>query len=130
MTRNEARAQLMQMLFQMDAQNDFSVEARDKYLELNEVKGKQADYIKKVHEYIMNNMEAVDEKIESSSNGWKIGRMPKVDLAICRLALSEIAAADDVPAPVAINEAVNLAKVYGTDASPKFINGLLGKAVK
>ena len=130
MTRNEARDRLMQMIFQMDAQNDFSAEARDKYFENYPVRGKQAEYITEVHEYLMNNIETIDKLIDESSNGWKTGRMAKMDLAIVRLAIAEIRAMDDVPSAVAINEAVNLAEIYGTENSPKFINGLLGKAVE
>lgn len=130
MTRNEARDRLMQMFFQMETQNDFSIEARDKYLENYPVKGKQAEYIKKVHEYFLDNKDEIDSLIDSSSNGWKTGRMAKMDLAVVRLAITEMKAMDDVPAAVAVNEAVNLAKKYGTENSPKFVNGLLGKAVK
>ena len=56
--------------------------------------------------------------------------MAKSDLAICRLALGEILFAEDIPEAVSLNEAVNLAKKFGTDSSQKFVNGLLGKAIK
>ena len=56
--------------------------------------------------------------------------MAKPDLAISRVAAAEILYADDVPQAVAINEAVNLSKLYGTEQSPKFINAVLGKIVK
>ena len=56
--------------------------------------------------------------------------MSKTDLALIRVAVGEILFADDVPAAVAINEAVNLAKDYGTEQSPKFVNGVLAKVSK
>ena len=56
--------------------------------------------------------------------------MPKVDLAIMRLALGEVKYSDDVPTAVAINEAINLAKKYSANQSARFINGVLGSAVK
>ena len=59
--------------------------------------------------------------------GWKTQRMGKVDLTIIRLALYEILYDEDIPTGVAINEAVELAKRYGTDESPSFVNGVLAK---
>lgn len=130
MTRNEARDRLMQMIFQMEAQDDFSSDARDKYLELYPIKGKQREYVERVHRFISEKMTEINELINSSSNGWKTQRMAKADLAIIRVAIAEVAAMEDVPESVAINEAVELAKKYGSDNSPKFVNGLLGKAIK
>ena len=69
----------------------------------------------------------IDESIEKYSINWKLERMARTDLAILREAATEIKYIDDVPAAVTINEAVELAKLYGTENSPKFINALLGK---
>lgn len=63
------------------------------------------------------------------AEGWKTGRMGKVDLTLIRLAVYEMKYDEDVPVGVAINEAVELAKKYGTDESPAFINGVLAKLV-
>lgn len=57
--------------------------------------------------------------------GWTVDRISKVSLTILKLALYEILYVDDVPEKVAINEAVNLAKKYGTDSDPAFVNGVL-----
>ena len=62
--------------------------------------------------------------------GWTISRISKTSLAILKLAIYEIKYVDDVPAKVAINEAVNLAKKYGADDEPSFVNGLLGAVYK
>ncbi len=69
----------------------------------------------------------IDREIERVSVGWKVRRMPKADLSILRLAVYEIRYDDQIPAGVAINEAVELAKTYGTDATPGFVNGILSK---
>lgn len=61
--------------------------------------------------------------------GWTVDRISKVSLTILKLALYEILYVDDVPEKVAINEAVNLAKKYGTDSDPAFVNGVLGSYV-
>ena len=65
--------------------------------------------------------------MNQASKGWKTSRMGKVDLTILRLASYEVLFDEDVPAKVAINEAVELAKKFGGDDSPSFINGVLGK---
>ena len=70
-----------------------------------------------------------DEAIDAVAEGWKTGRMGKVDLTLIRLAVYEMKYDEDVPVGVAINEAVELAKKYGTDESPAFINGMLAKLV-
>ncbi len=72
----------------------------------------------------------LDEKINAVAEGWKASRMGKVELTILRLALFEILFDDSVPQGVAINEAVELAKKFGGDDSPAFVNGILAKLVK
>ena len=80
-------------------------------------------------EKISEKLEEIDAKINEVSEGWKTGRMGKVDLTLIRLAVYEMLYEEDVPAKVAINEAVELAKQYGTDNSPSFVNGVLAKLV-
>lgn len=69
----------------------------------------------------------IDEIIEATSENWSLGRMPLVDRNILRIAAYEILYADDVPDSVSINEAVEMAKVYGGEDSSKFVNGVLGR---
>ncbi len=76
------------------------------------------------------NMDRINEIIEDNLKSWKIIRIAKTDLAILQLAVYEIFYRDDVPDSVAINEAVELGKEYGTDDSGGFINGVLGKIVR
>ena len=71
----------------------------------------------------------IDEAVNAVAKGWRTARMARADLAILRLAVYEIRYDDDIPAGVAINEAVELSKIYGNDASPAFINGILAKMV-
>lgn len=68
----------------------------------------------------------LDELISSHAKDWTIERMPVIDRNLLRMALFEMLYQDDVPAPVAINEAVELAKIYSTEDSSRFVNGLLG----
>ena len=72
-------------------------------------------------------IEELDAAINEVSKGWKTIRMGKVDLTLIRLAVYEIRFEEEIPVKVSINEAVELAKKYGTDDSPAFVNGILAK---
>ena len=119
----------MQLLFQMEAQSDFSKDAQDKFLENYNSENDQMNYIHKVLVAYIANKDEIDSDIENSSVKWHLDRIAKVDLAILRLAITEIKYLKDkdIPTQVAINEAINLAKKFSSDESGKFINGLLGK---
>ncbi|MBV8294289.1 MAG: transcription antitermination factor NusB, partial [Mycobacterium sp.] len=71
----------------------------------------------------------IDDLISSHLQGWTLDRLPAVDRAILRVAVWERLGADDVPAPVAVDEAVELAKELSTDDSPAFVNGVLGQVM-
>ncbi len=75
-------------------------------------------------------MPELDRDIAANTSGWKLNRMSRVDLSVIRLALFEMRHDDEVPVKVAINEAVELAKLYGGESSPQFVNGVLAKLVK
>ena len=79
---------------------------------------------------VQQNLSSIDEKISGAAVGWTIERMPKVDISILRNAVYEMLFSEGTPVAVAINEAVELAKVYCDEKSPKFINGLLGKIAR
>lgn len=129
MSRSEAREQLMQMLFQMDVQQDFSEEAFDFYIQYRLKSRAQMDYMRSIYRHIFEHREDIDRKIDSVAHNWKTTRMARVDLAILRLCLAEIGCFGqaDIPPAVSMNEAVELAKKYGSEDSAKFINGILGK---
>ena len=74
--------------------------------------------------------EEIDALIGSNAIGWTVGRMPKVDLCILRIALYEMLHRKDIPHSVSINEAVELAKRFAGDKSPAYINGILGTLSK
>lgn len=89
-----------------------------------------ATYINNVIDGTISNLDKIDETIEKYSKEWTINRIAKVDLAILRLAIYEILFRSDIPKEVSINEAVELAKKYGSEDSKAFINGILGNVVK
>lgn len=130
MVRSEARELMMQLLFQMEAQNEYSTGIKERFLADKGELGIQQTYMDEVFQSLKEQIGHIDEVLEESSDNWKISRMSKVDLAIARLAVCEILYIESVPTSVAINEAINLAKKFGTDDSSKFINGLLGKVAQ
>jgi N utilization substance protein B len=71
----------------------------------------------------------IDDLISTHLQGWTLDRLPAVDRAILRVAVWELLYADDVPEPVAVDEAVQLAKELSTDESPGFVNGVLGQVM-
>jgi N utilization substance protein B len=88
---------------------------------------KDADQIREKYEKIADKLEEIDKAINEKAVGWETSRMAKVDLTIIRLAVYEIKYDETVPTGVAINEAVELAKKFGQDGSPSFVNGVLAK---
>ena len=86
-------------------------------------------YIRRKCEDIAAHTAQIDEAVNAVAEGWKTSRMGKVELALIRLAVYEMRYEEDIPVGVAINEAVELAKKYGTEGSPAFVNGVLAKLV-
>ena len=78
---------------------------------------------------VLEKLPEIDRILEGVAEGWRLGRMGRVELTILRLACFEIRFDDSVPDKVAINEAVELAKKFGGDESPSFVNGVLAKIV-
>ncbi len=89
---------------------------------IEEVRAKQAKVVEKLPE--------IDSMLEKAISGWKLSRIGKADIAILRLAAYEMKFDDEIPEKVAINEAVELAKQFGQEASASFINGVLAKLVE
>jgi N utilization substance protein B len=84
-------------------------------------------YTLEIVEGVVSHQTAIDEFLETYSQGWTLERMPSVDRTILRIGTWELLYNDDVPDGVAVSEAVALAKTLSTDESPSFINGLLGR---
>lgn len=133
MGRRELRENIFKLLFvgafnQADEMSD----QVGMYFENNVENLKEADqiYMETKFKNISSRIEELDAIINEASTGWKTTRMGKVDVNILRLAVYEMKFDDDVPVGVAINEAVELAKKFGQDDSPSFINGILGTISK
>ncbi|MGF6375555.1 N utilization substance protein B [Clostridiales Family XIII bacterium PM5-7] len=129
MNRTEAREYMMQTIFQMEASHDFDVNQKHTYMR-ETIPAGQKEYCDDLFSLICNKREIIDQVIDQFSIGWTNQRMPKTDLAILRVAACELLFMPTIPAAVSINEAVELAKKYGTDESSGYINGILGKIHK
>ena len=123
--RGKARNRALDVLFEAEQR---SVSAFD-VLRARREKTDQImnPYTLEIVEGVISQQTAIDEFLETYSQGWTLERMPSVDRIILRIGTWELLYNDDVPDGVAVSEAVALAKTLSTDESPSFINGLLGR---
>lgn len=133
MTRREARENAFKIIFEVPFYGHDRINERLEYFwssVSDEVTVDDKKYINDVVTFCFENIISVDEKISDNLTNWKIDRLSKVDLSILRLATTEIMYIDSIPDKVSVNEAVNIAKIFGDDNSPSFINGVLSGIVK
>lgn len=134
MSRREIREHIFKLLFLLEFyQKEEISEQAELYMdEIEEAAPTQEEqqYILDKFHKIEEVIPELDTRLTEESKGWKPSRMNKVDLAILRLAVYEVQKDEDIPTGVAINEAVELAKKFGGDDSPSFVNGVLAKIAK
>lgn len=128
MNRSEMREQAFVLLFEKEffselTCNDIEEIYSENFSELSE-------YAKNAFEETSARIDELDELIKKYLKGWKLERIPKVNISILRLALYEIIYEDGVPGKVAVNEAVELAKKYSGEDDYMFINGVLGSYLR
>lgn len=130
MSRRLAREAALRVLFQVEVGRD-ELDAAIAYnaseLDLDD---KALRFTEKLARGVMKHRSELDELLNSYAVDWTIERMAYVDRNVLRLAAFEMLYDDETPAGVAINEAVELAKRYGTDDSGKFVNGILGNIAR
>lgn len=127
MSRKQSREEIFKLVFEYAMTKEIDETA------LNESVStfvEDSKYIKNVYNGVIEHFDELSELIGSFSTGFAIDRIYKIDLAILLVALYEIKYVDDIPANVSINEALNLSKIYSTDKSSGFINGILANFVK
>ncbi|MEB3101439.1 transcription antitermination factor NusB [Ferviditalea candida] len=146
MRRRQAREMAVQSLYQMEMNNASAAEAVSVSLEearlgdeynLSDVSNAELGSTAAAEEYIMElvagasaHREAIDGLLKGFLTGWQVDRLSRVDRQILRLAVYEMVYRDDVPPKVVINEAIEIAKRFGTKESGKFVNGVLGRLIK
>ena len=129
MSRRELREHIFKLLFRIEFNSlqEMPEQERFYFEDINETDAGDEAYISSKYQKIVDRLEQIDEQINEKAENWDTVRMGKVDLTILRLAVYEILYDEDIPAGVAINEAVELAKKFGQDASSAFVNGILAK---
>ena len=129
MTRKEERARAFTLIFEKIFNDELTMqEIFENAVEARLIE--ENTFAFSVAQLTYENCEEIDRLINENSVGWRVERLPKVSLAILRLALCEILYVPSVPTGVSINEAVELAKKFATQEDASFINGILGKYVR
>ena len=132
MSRRELREQIFKLIFRAEFYDKEELPEQEKLFfedyELN-MKPEDETYISEKSNKILEKLDEIDGMINQEAKGWTTERMGKIELTILRLAIYEIKFDEDVPAGVAINEAVEIAKKFGLEESAGFVNGVLAKFV-
>ena len=127
--RRRTRALVMQALYESDAVEHSAVDVLDERLSEMGLSWRDAEFARKFLDGIFANAEEIDKIMSEFAPGWPISQMAVVDRNILRMAIYEIMLSRDTPPRVAVNEAVELAKAFGGDSAPRFINGVLGSVM-
>jgi N utilization substance protein B len=131
MSRRAARELAFQILFQVDLGKNPWQEVLPRAIQESDLPENSRPFLEDLVKSAVNNLTAIDAEILKYSQDWKLERMANTDRNILRLALGEIKYLNDnTPVSVTVNEAVELAKIYGDDDSGKFVNGILGTIVR
>jgi N utilization substance protein B len=127
MVRREARKRALELLYQIEVTGQNSTEALENF---EKFRYEISSFSRQIIEGVIDNKTPIDELIDLAAARWTIKRMPLLDRNILRIAIYEILYEPEIPVSVSINEAVELAKIYGTPESSKFVNGVLGNVAK
>ena len=128
--RRKARVLALQALYEIDCARH-EMEAVVSHLVANSrLSEENATFTRQLVSGVIQNKEKIDHDIQRLAPAWPIEQIPVIDRNILRLAIFEILLDNKVPVKVAINEAVELAKMFGSDNSSRFVNGVLGSVLK
>lgn len=127
--RRQAREDALKILFQFEWDSELTVETALARFEIcfRQAETPVSEFAQALVRGVASHRFEIDEAIKTISSNWRPERMPKVDRNVLRLGTYELMFRDDIPATVTINEMVELARTYGTENSPSFINGVLDK---
>ncbi len=132
MGRREMREHIFKLLFlsEFNPAEEMPEQIRLYFEDMEDLNPTEQAYMENKYRKVREHVEEIDSLLNEKSTGWKTTRMSKVDLNLLRLAVYEMKYDEDVPVKVAINEAVEISKIFGGDDSSSFINGILGKVAK
>ena len=124
--RRQARMIALQILYEYDTANHGPEEVLQRHAEERHLQPKVVEYARELLQGVCDHLAEIDADIQSAAREWPLQQMARIDKNILRLAIYEILFNNTVPAKAAINEAVELAKIFGSDTSSRFVNGVLG----
>ncbi len=124
--RRKARALALQALYEIDSVGHKAEEVLSRLVADRRLSEESNTFMRELVSGVLQNRDAIDENIKHFAPAWPIGQVSAVDRNILRLAIFELLIDNRVPVKVAINEAVELAKSFGSDSSARFVNGVLG----
>jgi N utilization substance protein B len=127
--RRRARVTALQALFEIDSVNHDPEVVLRRYLEEKSFPPSGAEFARNLVSGVVEHKTYLDDLIQKNAPEWPVEQIAIIDRNILRIAIFEIAIDRRTPLKVAINEAVELAKLFGSDSSPRFINGVLGALV-
>lgn len=132
MGRREQREHIFKLLFmaQFNSAEEMPEQLSLYFESVTQLDENNQIYMEEKYRHVLEHLDEIDELLNEYSKGWKTKRMSRVDLTALRLAVYEIKYDTDVPVGVAINEAVELAKRFGGEASGSFVNGILGRVAE
>nr|AGF93467.1 NusB antitermination factor [uncultured organism] len=128
MQRREAREEILKALYGSEFKAGKNDSIDDRLVENDP--GEQEPFVREMYQGTLDQKEEIDRMISEFAVGWEVDRLAFLDRNILRMALYELLYYEDTPAEVVMNEAIELAKEYGTENAPKFINGILDKIWK
>ena len=124
--RRQARMIALQTLYEYDIANHTPKEVLQRHAEERNLHPKVVEYASELILGVCSQLADIDAHIQSAAREWPLQQMARIDKNILRLAIYEILFNNTVPAKAAINEAVELAKTYGSETTSRFVNGVLG----
>ena len=124
--RRKARIIALQALYEVDSVSHKPEAALERLIDESDLVEEPAFFARELVQEVLNNKSSIDIIIQSHAPAWPLSQMAVIDRNILRIAICEIVIMGKVPVKVAINEAIELAKMFGGDTSHKFINGVLG----
>jgi N utilization substance protein B len=136
--RRRARETALQILYQVDVQPELDVEAAlsrfHHSFEKEDTEGADDEetraFAERLVRGVVEHWDEIDKRIVRASRNWRLERMGRVDRNLLRLAVYELRFCDDIPAKVAINEAIEVAKRFGAHETPAFVNGILDRVLE
>lgn len=129
MNRRKLRKKLFQWVFELEFRPE-AIEEIKKRVDLEFLNQEDKDFVVNILEGILSNQEEIDNIIRSNLKDWAFERVSPVEKSILRIGIYELYYYKETPPKVAINEAVELAKLFGKDGSPEFVNGILGSVLR